>query len=172
MSYNISSTQGEEFKDFKIPVNTLMGDEVPDNWKPEMQVIDPMKMEVEVSMGEITIEGVMKDGLIHVTNMDLSGEGSGSFMHHVLMDAFKKSTGLYKGVHTWEGGDTVSRFQVKDGVITEKDIDDNSIEITDELEVEISNVAHQIIKGVEGLDDDKRKVKFTEALITKLITEL
>lgn len=72
---------------------------------------------------EQEIEGILKDGIIHVTRMKMSGEGSGIFKHEVLDNALKQSAGELEAVLIWEGGDTISNFHVKNGIIEETDIE-------------------------------------------------
>ena len=53
----------------------------------------------------------------------MCGEGSGTFKHLILDEALKESTGELEAVLVWEGGDSITRFIVKDGEVSESNIE-------------------------------------------------
>lgn len=124
MAYNISSFKLKKLNNLVIPMSALY-DNVDDNWKPDQpKIVDASRMKVKINGGcGQTIEGVLKDGSIHVTKLDLSGEGSGSYMYYVIKNALQKSTGELEATLIWEGGDSVTRLTVKDGVYKDVSIE-------------------------------------------------
>lgn len=72
---------------------------------------------------EQLIKGILKDGIIHVTELEMYGEGSGVFKGWILDEALKQSKGELEAVLVWEGGDSITRLKVKDGVIEETDVE-------------------------------------------------
>jgi len=60
---------------------------------------------------------------IHVSEIENSGEGSGSFESYVLTEALKQSKGKLIATRVWEGGDTIDKLTVIDGVVTEENVD-------------------------------------------------
>ncbi len=68
------------------------------------------------------IIGILKEGYLHISEMHLCGEGSGSVFNYILDNAFKFSKGYYEAVMVWEGGDSIYQYIVNNGVITETKI--------------------------------------------------
>lgn len=128
MAYEISRWQTKRLENLRIPVKAFSAGERPD-WHPdEVQVVDLATMEVTMRCGcEQQIRGFLKDGKdgldIEVTGLDMEGEGSGNFWHYSLEPALKRSTGHLEAVLIWEGGDSVSRFRVDDGVVSNEQIE-------------------------------------------------
>ncbi len=61
--------------------------------------------------------------MIYVTEIQCYGEGSGSTYRDVLLPALKEGKGTLIVSCVWEGGDSLSRLIVRDGVVTEEDIE-------------------------------------------------
>ena len=72
---------------------------------------------------DYSITGVIKDGEILVSDIDLWGESSGRIFHSTLIPALRESTGELEAVIVWEGGDEITRLTVKDGKVNEETID-------------------------------------------------
>lgn len=83
----------------------------------------------EYCLGESTIRGWFinalneKNDLLEVTDIDISGEFSGTFWEWIVKPALAKSTGQLDAVLVWEGGDRVEKIVVDNGEITETEID-------------------------------------------------
>lgn len=124
MSYNIDTWKTKKLENLVIPLKAFFEHERSD-WHPKQpKIISAGTMEIEMECGcEQLIKGVLKEGLIYVTEFEMSGEGSGTFKHWILEGALKQSTGELEAVLIWEGGDSISRFKVKDGVIEESEIE-------------------------------------------------
>ena len=124
MSYNISSWKTKRLDGLAIPLKAFFEHERTDFHPQKPTIINAETMEISMECGcEQEIEGILKDGIIHVTRMKMSGEGSGIFKHEVLDNALKQSAGELEAVLIWEGGDTISNFHVKNGIIEETDIE-------------------------------------------------
>lgn len=123
MSYNIDNQKIKLLENLVIPLTALYTSERED-WLPEQpKIIDAETMLVSIRGGcDQEIKGHLKDGQLHVTEVELYGEGSGSFFHYVLNDAFEQSTGKFHAVFVWERGDSITKFEVNDGVVTETEV--------------------------------------------------
>lgn len=124
MSYNISSWKTKKMENLVIPVDSFYKHKRTD-WHPGHPVIiNSETMEVEMECGiEQSIKGILKDGMIHVTELEMDGEGSGTFRSFILDGALKESKGEMEAVLIWEGGDSITKLTVKDGVLEEIKID-------------------------------------------------
>jgi hypothetical protein len=123
MSYNISSFKLKELKDLKIPLKAFINSDRPD-WMPSIEIpriTYTGKIILNCGCGQ-TIAGTVNEGILSVETIDLSGEGSGSFMHYVGKDALKQSTGTLKAVLVWENGDMITSLEVVDGHVKETEI--------------------------------------------------
>lgn len=120
MSYNIDTVKVKKLENFVIPIKSLYESERKD-WHPKQPaLIDYESNRVIIFMGcGQSISGLVDNGNIKVEKMDLVGEGSGSLMYYVLKNAFEKSTGIFEAVMIWEHGDSVTKFCVEDGKVTE-----------------------------------------------------
>lgn len=130
MSYNISQWKTKRIENLVIPFSALYDESLRKDWIPNPPIISEnlgkRGLTIECGCGQ-EIKGFAGDenpiAAIHVTEFDMHGEGSGTFWHEVLEQALKKSTGLLEAVRVWEDGDYIDRFRVKDGVISEKEIE-------------------------------------------------
>lgn len=63
------------------------------------------------------------DGILEVEKIDISGEGSGTAMAWIFRPAFEDSTGKFSAMTVWEGGDSICRITVEDGVYEEEEVE-------------------------------------------------
>jgi hypothetical protein len=124
MSYNIDTWKTKKLENLFIPIKALY-DGVNENWKPDQpKILNAETMEVEIYGGcGQTIKGILKDGMLSVTKINMGGEGSGRYMYEIINPALKQSTGELEAVCVWEGGDSITRLTVKDGEVNEEGID-------------------------------------------------
>ncbi|OGC94111.1 MAG: hypothetical protein A2W25_12060 [candidate division Zixibacteria bacterium RBG_16_53_22] len=64
-----------------------------------------------------------KPDSIFVTSIECCGEGSGRCWSEVLMPTLEHSTGRLVAIQVWEGGDSITRLTVQDGVVKEEQIE-------------------------------------------------
>lgn len=116
MSYNIDTVKIKRLENFVIPIKALY-EGVREDWMPDQPKITiPITNEVSITCGcGQELKGILKEGNLHVSKLDLAGEGSGTLMHDILEKAFKQSTGILEMVMVWEGGDSITKMTVIDG---------------------------------------------------------
>ncbi len=69
------------------------------------------------------IKGIIEDDAFVVTALEhWEDDGSGILYSDVLLPLFKEFKGTLDAVVVWEGGDTVQRLAIHDGVVEEVDI--------------------------------------------------
>jgi len=121
MSYNISSWRTKRLEKLIIPFEAFAGleDRVETRIKEE-----EITVLVDLSEGE-GIVGVLSDKNknILVSEISMYGQFSGHNYGDFLLPALKKSTGILEAVLIWEGGDSIARLTVKDGEVTEQDVE-------------------------------------------------
>lgn len=124
MSYDIDTWKTKRLENLQIPLSAFYKHERTD-WHPSKPtVIDPLTMAVKIECAcEQSITGILKDGILTVTEFDMTGEGSGTFWEWILKPALEESTGILEAVRVWEGGDYIDRLAVSNGKIKEKKID-------------------------------------------------
>ncbi len=120
MSYNIDQWKLKRLENFTIPTSAFFLSPRKD-WHPEIEKEDDLTVLV-CGCGQ-EIKGIEKDGLLHISEIEMSGEGSGTFFHYVLDEALKQSKGILEAVRVWEGGDSIDRLLVEDGKITITEIE-------------------------------------------------
>lgn len=115
MSYNITDWNTKRLENLIIPLRAFY--QHPRNdWHPQGMIQNPETNEVELSCGcEQSIKGVLAGNQLLVTEIDMEGEGSGTFFSWILEPALRASEGELIAVLIWEGGDTIERLTVKDG---------------------------------------------------------
>jgi len=119
MSYNIDTWKTKKLNDLFIPIEAFYRHSRND-WHPKRpQIIDAETNEAVMECGcEQSIKGhLSQDGQIQVTELQMAGEGSGTFYHWILEPALQESTGELEAVLIWEGGDLITRLTVKDGQV-------------------------------------------------------
>jgi len=124
MAYNIDTAKIKRLESLVIPLDQLYVHERED-WHPtQPKILNADTMEVEIKGAfEQTIKGLLKDGQLHVTEMDLQGEGSGTFRNWILDPALKKSTGILEASFVWEGGDSITKLTVNNGDLKEVEVE-------------------------------------------------
>jgi hypothetical protein len=124
MSYNISKWKTKKLENLTIPLTAFYKHERTD-WHPNEPVITNAEIsEVRLKCGcEQSIKGILKDGLLTVTEFEMSGEGSGTFYAFILRPALAESTGRLEAVMIWEGGDSIKKLTAVDGVVEVEDVE-------------------------------------------------
>lgn len=117
MSYNISNWSTKKLDGLLIPFRALEGLDKPS---------------FNLGTGELRWEGDLAEGFelvgkshgeeLAVSSIRMYGEGSGHAFDR-LEAILKDSTGVLIASLVWEGGDSISRLTVKDGVVKHEDIE-------------------------------------------------
>jgi|SRR5690349_2048640 len=123
MGYDISRWKTRKLENLTILQAAFFRHKRTD-WHPEFHVDDPQSNVAVLECGcEQEITGTLADGNFTVTEFDMTGEGSGTFWEWILEPALKESTGILEATLVWEGGDTIERVSVRDGIVTKKEIE-------------------------------------------------
>ena len=98
------------------------------DWHPDFEVVTYKPFRMRLQTYEFDIEGLLsgtqrENEVFEVTNINIVGEASGTFYEWILIPALKRSKGVLEAVLIWEGGDSIERLKVSDGIITSKKID-------------------------------------------------
>lgn len=113
MSYNITRWNTKKLVDFKIPISAFKGLDC---------YISATGSATKITYIESWIEGTLNGDWLFVTEIDIQSEGSGTFMQ-MLRKILHQSTGELVAARIWEGGDSIDRIEVKDGVFVETPIE-------------------------------------------------
>lgn len=69
------------------------------------------------------IKGIIEDGALVATALeDWEGDGSGYLYSDVLLPLFREFKGSLEAIVVWEGGDSIKRLSIHDGVVEETDV--------------------------------------------------
>lgn len=124
MSYNIDTWKTKKLENLTVPLEAFYRHPRED-WHPNPPIINNIETKevlLECGCGQ-EIRGALKDGMLTVTEFNMSGEGSGTFYNWILEPALKESKGVLEAVLVWEGGDSISRLKVKDGAVESEEIE-------------------------------------------------
>jgi hypothetical protein len=121
MPYNCDHWKTKELVNLRIPVASLFKSDRQD-WHPE-RLMRADETIVRFQLGDGYIEGTVSDGVLLVTAISLTGEGSGFGWHEIVEPALQDSCGKLVAVRIWEGGDSIDRVTVIDGVVTYEQIE-------------------------------------------------
>lgn len=121
MSYNIDTWKTKRLKDFRVPLEAFFSSSRKD-WHPTRLNEDDGSVTLDFGW-DSEMHGSLVDGILHVDRIVIRGEGSGFLMHEIIEPAFRKSTGVLEAARVWEGGDSIDRLRVCEGVVTAEDIE-------------------------------------------------
>lgn len=125
MSYNVDNWKTKELVDLVIPVLSLFQHERRD-WHPRKERHDDGSFSFIVMEGcyiNGTIDLVDHCEMLRVTHIQASGEGSGTALHWIIEPALADSRGKLVASRVWEGGDSIDRLTVIDGVVSSEPIE-------------------------------------------------
>ena len=121
MSFNIDTWKAKELRSFRIAMESLHYKE---------NYLDHPTVDVQTGILTFTgraegfkLRGVQNGPWLDVDSIKLHGEASGTMQEWLKEAIFPHSTGLLSAVLVWEGGDTIERLTVKDGVVEEEEIE-------------------------------------------------
>ena len=124
MAYNISLWKTKRLENFSIPLEAFYTSDRQD-WHPSRpEITSPDACEIVLECGcEQTIRGILQSGQLTINQFEMAGEGSGVFYNAILLPALQRSHGRLEAVLIWEGGDSIIRLTVEDGLLFEEDIE-------------------------------------------------
>jgi len=121
MSYNITNWRLKKLENFRVPYKSLFPEDKKD-WHCVVENVDDGKISLS-SCGNDDLIGTLENDWLHVFDIDICGEGSGHFMHHVLEPAFKESRGILRATCVWEGGDCINILYINGGIVSWTEIE-------------------------------------------------
>jgi hypothetical protein len=125
MSYNCDTFKIKTLQNLVIPLKSFYNQKYHDSsWipdQPKLLNIDTSEVEINCGCGQ-TVTGILTNKLIQVTELEMSGEGSGTFWEY-FEKILKTSTGILIGTRIWEGGDSVDRIFVINGDIRSENVE-------------------------------------------------
>lgn len=118
MSYNIDTWKTKKLDDFQIPISALQ------NHNRKIILEPDVKITVEGPVEIFDLKGTIQflSDTIFVEEIYIAGEGSGSY-HDTLKNIFSQSQGTLEAILVWEGGDSITRLTVVNGVVTEERVE-------------------------------------------------
>lgn len=125
MSYNVDTWKTKELVDLVIPVASLFKHERSD-WHPRKEHHDDGSITfsiMECCNVNGTIGIVDHCEFLRVTYIQASGEGSGRALYWIIEPALADSRGKLVASRVWEGGDSIDRLTVIDGVVSSEPIE-------------------------------------------------
>ena len=114
MSYNVDSWKTKELSGLRIPIASLYKHERSD-WHPEREELPDGSTVLRVMDSQLV--GTVAGDVLTVTRIQCSGEGSGTALNWIIEPALADSKGTLVAVRVWEGGDSIDRLTVRDGVV-------------------------------------------------------
>ena len=121
MSYNVDTFKVKKLSNLTIPLFAFFEHERSD-WHPEKEYDENGKLTLRCGC-EQKITGSVDNNILKVESIDMSGEGSGTFINWILESALKKSKGNLEAFCVWEGGDCINKLLVNDGTVNWEDIE-------------------------------------------------
>lgn len=121
MSYNIDTFILKELRDVSFPVSALYT-----YHRSQFHPERTNNYDGTVRFGDeegAALTGTIKDDVFYMTDIECTGEGSGSFMDYILEPALKQSKGVLRASCVWEGGDSINKLLVEDGEVDWIDIE-------------------------------------------------
>lgn len=111
MSYNITNWTVKKIDGFAIQVDKIV-ESANQGWEPQVAVDNDSHAYQNMESG---LAGVVRDGWLEVSEIEVCGEGSGSVVHRWLDNLWQHTRGSLEAVAIWAGGDSISKLVVKDG---------------------------------------------------------
>ena len=122
MSFNCSVFRIKKIENLRIPVASLYKHDRED-WHPKRKNYKDDVVIFHSNFENVFLKGKIESNILICDDIKCFGEGSGTFKGWILEEALKESTGELEAVLVWEGGDSITRLKVKDGEISEIEIE-------------------------------------------------
>lgn len=115
MAHNINTFKLKKIEKLNIPIEEFFKHERED-FHPVKKAWNGKENSIVLDWSNEEIAGILKDGILNVTHINISGEFSG-YVYDFLIKALSKSTGKLEVVTIWEGGDSIEKLIFNDGII-------------------------------------------------------
>ncbi len=128
MSYNISTFKLKNIN-ITLPKSFSMEQFYEKTHKKKLDWLTPIEFHSDGTWnyGEeyqgFSMEGLVTDKGLEVTHITCSGDGSGHDYSDILLPLFEKYKGDLECVQIWEGGDSIQRTTITNGIVKEEEID-------------------------------------------------
>ena len=120
MSYNIDTWKLKKLENLSIPLASFFKHDRID-WHPESEYDENGTL--TLTLMESIIKEKVENGIFHIEDIKIYGEGSGTGMNWIIEPALKDSTGELIASCVWERGDSINQLIVKDGNVMWHDIE-------------------------------------------------
>ena len=117
MSYNIDTWNTKKIEGLKIPISEIH--KLP---YVEVELFPENKVSISGPSEGFEIEGILEKDIISVSEITMDGTGSGNTWEN-LVSCLEKSTGELIATQIWEGGDSITRLTVKNGIVAQENIE-------------------------------------------------
>jgi len=121
MSYNIDTFKLKKVK-LTLPIDIKLN-KYADWLKDTIADLNNGTWSVNDGWEGFSMSGKIINSRLEVENIDCSGGGSGNAYEEILKPLFKDYKGDLEVVTVWEGGDSITKLSIINGVIKEKDIE-------------------------------------------------
>lgn len=120
MPYNIDTWKVKTLENLRIPVDAFYTHPRID-WHPDKEYNEDGILTLVCMESHIT--GKVNENILEVSEIEISGEGSGTSMDWIVEPALKQSRGRLIASCVWEGGDSINRIIVEEGNVHWEDIE-------------------------------------------------
>ena len=121
MSYNCTNWKTKKLDTLLICVEDLYMHDCKD-WHPTRNILVNGQTKFTICE-ESYLVGDVEFEVLSVKEIVIRGEGSGTAYDWIIKPALQKSRGVFRAVAIWEGGDSITRINVNDGVFTEEEVE-------------------------------------------------
>ena len=120
MSYNITNWNNKRIKNLKIPLSVIEDTVSSCDFSTEI-ILNPFSVKI---IDEDFIKGSIDEcGIVAVSSISVLGEFSGEIYEDLVKKILAESTGEIEVLTIWEGGDSIWRLTVKDGIVKEVEVE-------------------------------------------------
>lgn len=121
MSCNITRWKTKRLENLRVPLVAFYPIESP-SWHPERTNEDDGTVTLRGAEGGV-IHGRLTKDILHVDRFEVYGERSGNYLEEVLKPALELSDGVLLARLVWDGGDSITSFEVREGRVRERPVE-------------------------------------------------
>lgn len=130
MSYNIDNWKTKRLVNLRLPLIAYTvgytAERIARGWRPDIRhcyETNEITLGLDCESNDAITGTLTDDNWIHVKELCLYGEGSGTAYRELLLPMLAQSQGELEAVLVWAGGDSITRLTVQDGQVTETEIE-------------------------------------------------